>query len=76
MIYALDSLTIIPGSVSLREYPSGKAIEPTHYQVIKNQIHLTDTLFFNQLQVKTYTATYRVLPYDLYRGEYPAASGV
>lgn len=67
MIYALDSLTIIPGSVSLREYPSGKAIEPTHYQVIKNQIHLTDTLFFNQLQVKTYTATYRVLPYDLYK---------
>ena len=66
-IYPLDSLTIIPGSVSLREYPLGKIIENTHYQVVKNQIHLTDTLFFNQLQVRIYTATYRVLPYDLYK---------
>ncbi len=65
-IYSLDSLTIIPSSVSLKEYPLGKTIDATHFQIIKNQLHLTDTLFLNQ-KTKIVTATYRVLPYNLYK---------
>ncbi len=67
IMYTLDSLTVIPGSVALREYPLGQVIDNSHFQVIKNQLHFSDTVFFNQQKINTYTVTYRVLPYDLYK---------
>jgi len=64
-IYFLDSLTVIPSSVSLKEYPEGQIIEKSHFQILKNQLHLKDSVFYNQQKISTYTVTYRVLPYDL-----------
>jgi len=65
--YYLDSLTVIPGSVALRKFPSGQIIDTTHFRMVKNQLHLNDTIFFKQQKTKTITVTYRVLPYDLYK---------
>ena len=58
----IDTLTVIPHTVEIKDAQTGKAISPENYQIKNNRIAF-DTLITHHSSL--ITIKYRVLPFDL-----------
>ncbi|MCH2046005.1 MAG: hypothetical protein MK212_17960 [Saprospiraceae bacterium] len=58
--FQLDSMSVFPNSIQLRQAKTGSLVPDSLYQIIDNQIVLNKDLQGDSLQIR-----YRVLPYEL-----------